>query len=133
MVLREKSPSSRGWRTASSKPGLTDNIASFAPRPRNAVFFGFLLLFLWIVLGNDPSDDLPYSAASVASTIREKAGLGSSLDDMDPELFGPPVKNLEQRPLHPATSKLDTAVSWKDGVPETTVHGLNGGRILHCP
>lgn len=120
MALREKTPSS-GWRSFSSR-GTRDSFLT--PNRRGAIYISLTLFFLWLVFGRR-GDELS-TPTTLTSSLRNQAVrlTGGVLDE---EIYGPPVPKRKQRPLHPQNSAFVPLHSWKDGVPETTVHGLSGG------
>lgn len=125
MALREKTPSS-GWRSFSGSGRSTRDGGSFlTPNRRGAIYITLTLFFVWLVFGHGADD----SAPALTSSLRNQAVrlTGGVLDE---EIYGPPIPKHKQRPLHPQNSAFVPLHSWKDGVPETTMHGLSGGELV---
>lgn len=124
MALREKTPSS-GWRSFSGR-GTGTRDSFLTPNRRGAIYISLTLFFLWLVFGRGDDEIAP---TKFTSSLRNQAVrlTGGVLDE---EIYGPPIPKHKQRPLHPQNSAFVPLHSWKDGVPETTVHGLSGGELM---
>ena len=126
MVLREKAIRAPAWRSFTSRRDSSDNSSFLTPSRRGAFYIALFLFVIWAIVGRNSSES-SFSSGSVTSKLKQTAyGLGGNLD---PEIFGPPIQKRGQRPLQTTVSTLTPLTLWNDGVPETTVHGLNGGTV----
>ena len=125
MVLREKTNKSSGWRILSSRPGQHSLLT---PSRRGGIYVGIIVFLLWLVLGSDTNTESS-SSPGFGGKIRNQAlRLTNSIKDED--IYGPEPAPHKQRPLHPSNSAIAPLRSWENGVPESTVHGISGGKLF---
>jgi hypothetical protein len=122
MALREKKKHS-GWLFFSGRPGQH---ACLTPSRRGGIYIGIILFVLWLVFGNIPNASSS-SRSGIGGKLRSQAlRLTNSITDVD--IYGPEPPPHKQRPLPPSKSAIAPLRSWENGVPETTVHGISGGK-----
>lgn len=122
MALREKQKYT-GWLVFSGRLGQH---AWLTPSRRGGIYIGIILFVLWLIFGNNPNAS-PSSSSGFGGKLRSQAlRLTNSITDAD--IYGPEPLPHKQRPLHPSMSAIAPLRSWENGVPETTVHGISGGK-----
>jgi hypothetical protein len=122
MALREKKRHT-GWRVFSGRPGQNTLLT---PTRRGGIYIAIMVFMLWLVFGRN-SSTASSSSSDFGGKLRNQA-LRLTNSITDEAIYGPEPAPRKHRPAHPSKSAIAPLRSWENGVPETTVHGISGGK-----
>lgn len=131
MALREKKKHS-GWRVFSGRPGLD---ALLTASRRGGIYTAVIVFMLWLIFAPNSSTVSSPSPGFGGKLRNQALRLTNSITDED--IYGPEPAPRKHRPPPPSDSAIAPLRSWGNGVPETTVHGISGGKpsgsVHTCP